>query len=265
MTLINNTSIKDYKGTNRMYAIFLCDKCNKKIEKPKRYGLIAKTCGCKTNYTGKNINGFKIIKDFGGTRRKVIAKCPYCKADKEMLFQSIVGKKSKSCGCIVGQIVRERATTHGLSTHRIYKIHMGMIQRCYNENAESFKKYGLIGISICDEWKSNIESFYKWSMENGYDDNLTIDRIDNSGNYEPSNCRWATSNIQARNTRKIQINNTSGYRGVSFIKERGLFLASITVDLVQHKLGVHKEAKECALMYDKYVNDNNLEHTTNFV
>ena len=84
-----------------------------------------------------------------------------------------------------------------------------MKQRCYNDKNPKYKDYGSRGIVVCQEWLDDFMNFYNWAIDNNYRDDLTLDRIDNDGNYEPSNCRWATAKQQARNTRrtrKITIN-----------------------------------------------------------
>jgi hypothetical protein len=89
-----------------------------------------------------------------------------------------------------------------------------MRDRCYRDRNRSYPDYGGRGIRVCDEWNASFELFWKWATNNGYTDELTIDRIDNDGNYEPDNCRWIPKCMQAGNRRLFK-NNTSGYSGVS--------------------------------------------------
>ena len=76
-----------------------------------------------------------------------------------------------------------------------------MKERCLNKKNPAFKNYGGRGISVCAEWISDFMNFYTWAINNGYNDNLSIDRINNNGNYEPNNCRWADKKEQGRNKR----------------------------------------------------------------
>ena len=119
--------------------------------------------------------------------------------------------------------------------------------------------YGGRGITICKEWL-DIQNFYNWAISNGYEENigLSIDRIDNDGNYCPENCRWATQTIQVRNTR-IPKNNTSGYKGVSYDKKANKYKAQIKVNNKRIYLGLFPTAVEGAIAYNNYIIENNLE------
>lgn len=133
-----------------------------------------------------------------------------CDCGKESVVcgQSLKRGLTKSCGC---NTYKNRAKTAKNLNPKLYRVWKAMRERCYREKAVSYPMYGGRGISVCEEWKHNYDSFYKWAMENGYKEGLSIDRINTNGNYEPSNCRWATPKEQARNTRKnvmIEINGT---------------------------------------------------------
>jgi hypothetical protein len=96
------------------------------------------------------------------------------------------------------------------SRTRLYVIWCHMIERCYNPHFQAFSNYGGRGIRVCDEWRNCFLAFREWAMTNGYDNKLTLDRIDNNGNYEPSNCKWSTVREQSNNCRT---NRLITYRG----------------------------------------------------
>jgi len=206
----------------------------------------------------------KLIQDLGFEKigkYKVkfgLYECPICKNHFKTRTKDVnYGKstKCKSCSITISK------TTHGLKNHRIYSVWKDIKRRINDSKYKEYKNYGGRGISVCDRWldvKNFIEDMYQT-----YEEGLTIDRINNNGNYEPSNCRWATKETQQRNTRVLRKTNTSGYRGVSFNKKNNIFVAGIGVNNKVIHLGTFKTAEDAGCAYDKYVIDNNLEHTTN--
>jgi hypothetical protein len=138
-----------------------------------------------------------------------------------------------------------------------------MKSRCYNENSKSFKDYGAKGVVVCDEWVNNPQEFIEWAISNGYDDTLTIDRINPYGNYEPSNCRLVGKTVQSQNTRLISSTNRSGYRGVSWNKAVKQWVVYINVNKKCVYLGKYDCKADGAIAYNNYVIDNNLNHPLN--
>lgn len=119
-----------------------------------------------------------------------------------VLSQNLRNGQTKSCGC--GTI------KHGKKGTRLYSIWQGMKARCNRRSHTWYKRYGGRGISICDEWVDDFQAFYNWAMANGYRDDLSIDRINNDGNYEPSNCKWSTEKEQKNNRSNVPLIEING-------------------------------------------------------
>lgn len=198
-------------------------------------------------------------------RRYGVFKC-YCGKEFKATIPDVKNGNTKSCGCYRRKLTIERgkdAIIHGLSRHRLYSTWNNMMARCYNESHERYKDYGDRGIVVCKEWH-NITNFIN-DMYPSFKEGLTLDREDNDLAYGKSNCRWVTNNIQSRNRRLLQVNNKSGYRGVVFHKRNQKFIAQIGVDSRRIHIGSFDTDVEAAKAYDKYVLDNNLEHTRNII
>lgn len=159
----------------------------------------------------------EIYKDSEG-RWLARCRCECGNFTKNTRPKSLETGKTKSCGCYSREVIkngRPKTTSH-INQTRVYRILTGVKNRCLNPNEPSYHNYGARGITVCDEWldKDNgYLAFYSWAMSNGYQDDLTLDRKDNNGNYEPSNCRWTTMGEQQRNRRNSKVYSFNGFTG----------------------------------------------------
>ena len=162
----------------------------------------------KIDLAGKEIGSLMVLEPAktrvspcGSKKAYWLCQCKRCGQKKEVAASSLIAGVVTSCGCIRRETTSHLNKSHGKSKTRLYRIWGAMKTRCYNENFWEFQNYGGRGIKLCDEWENNFEAFEKWALNNGYSDELTIDRIDNSKGYEPSNCRWIPKEAQSKNRR----------------------------------------------------------------
>ena len=142
-------------------------------------------------------------KSYPSGRHDIQYRCK-CECGNEIIVLGIHLRSghTKSCGCFRQDTSRKTRTKHGKTDTRLYVIWKNMKSRCLNPNHNDYHLYGGRGITICKEWLDSFDAFEKWSMENGYSDDLTLDRQDVNGNYQPGNCRWITQKAQCNNTRR---------------------------------------------------------------
>lgn len=188
-------------------------------------------------------------------KRYGLYKC-HCGQEFKAITAQVKNKHIKSCGC-------SWHVRHGLAYNPLYKHWNQMIHRCNDPKSIGYKNYNEKGITVCDRWL-DVTNFIEDMMPN-YQEGLTLDRKNNDLGYSKDNCRWATRNVQQRNKRVIQRNNKTGYKGVHICSKTKKYKARIKVNSKTFCLGSYIEKVDAALAYNRYVIDNNLEHTLNEV
>lgn len=160
------------------------------------------------NLLGKRFGKLTVINCIGVKNHCTMWRCLCdCGNYTNVYGWTLVKGNTKSCGCLRSETLKHTAFKHGKTGTRLHNIYRSMLRRCHNKND---KDYGGRGIAVCSEWKDDFMSFYDWAINNGYEEGLSIDRIDNNKGYGPSNCRWATRKQQNRNTRQNKFYTING-------------------------------------------------------
>lgn len=150
--------------------------------------------------TNQKFGRLLVIEFIGREKKQSKYKCLCdCGNYKDASSNALRSNKIKSCGCLNSELILERNKTHGLSKHPLFVSWVGMRNRCFNPKHNRSDNYMSKGITVCDDWNSNFMNFYNWAIENGWSNGLSIDRINNNGNYEPNNCRFSNNKQQSRN------------------------------------------------------------------
>ena len=191
---------------------------------------------------------FSRLSVLGFNDRKYYLDCRCdCGTLKTVYWCSIKKGAAVSCGCYNREKAKTQFRTHGLRGHRLYRIWANAKDRCLCETSKNYFRYGGAGVKVHAGWVDDFKAFYDWAMSNGYEANLTLDRIDTHGDYEPANCRFTDRTVQARN-RKGHAGKQLA-KGVSKVRER--FRATITNNKKRIALGTFATEQEASAAYKK--------------
>lgn len=202
--------------------------------------------------------GKPYVSPSGRNDRTAIFECPLCGNLFNARICDVKAKKTVSCGCYRSDSLKIAATTHGLRDNKLYGTWLNMKARCYNSRRQDYVLYGGRGIGICESWRDDFKNFHDYvtKLPHFGENGRTLDRIDNDGNYEPGNVRWATGHTQSTNRRLIKL-SSSGYRGV-YRTRNGTWMCSLTCNGERIYLGTFDNKKDAVVARNQYINVNKL-------
>lgn len=158
--------------------------------------------------TGHQYGRLKVIRfhEKRDKRSYYLCKCE-CGTERVVRSDGLTTGHTQSCGCLCKEINKNNPNhvVHGKSRTRLYGVWSGMKERCNRESSPAYVNYGGRGIKLCEDWENNFSSFYDWANKNGYEEDLTIERVDNNKGYSPENCTWITKGEQNKNKRSKRL------------------------------------------------------------
>ncbi len=188
--------------------------------------------------------------------RRAKFKCcqPGCNNEFECIINGVKSGNTVSCGCYRLKRVTEAKYKHGQSGTRLYYVWAAMINRCYNPDHAKYERYGGRGITVCDEWRNDPRKYIEYvkSLPGATKKGYSIDRENNDGNYEPGNIRWVPAFIQSQNT-GINKRNTSGYKGVSWSKQKNKWRARVQIKGNEKHVGFFCDKIKAAKAINMYL------------
>ena len=164
----------------------------------------------KINRTGKRYGKLLVLKEDGYIGNEIAWLCVCDCGNIKRIIGHNLGRGSNSCGCDRTSKLIGRTKTHGLSNNKLYIVWNGMKRRCSEPQYKAYEHYGGRGITVCEKWLKSFETFYSWAINNGYSNGLTLDRVNNDGDYSPENCRWVTQKEQNNNKRNNHLLTCDG-------------------------------------------------------
>jgi hypothetical protein len=206
----------------RKHCRVKCLWCGKEFTTQLRHIKKGIGCSCKENSMLQVNQRFGLLRVLSFCGKDVVCECE-CGSIKKYIKGNLISNNTTNCGCDKSRKLISRSTKHGMSNTKIYKIYLGMKSRCYNPNEYSYKWYGKLGITVCDEWlgENGFINFYNWAMNSGYVSGLSIERKNVDKGYSPDNCTWIDIDKQHENTSNtIRIYNDTGFCFVKDISQK---------------------------------------------